>query len=64
MTRTRPFTLVAAIIFLLMALGHLYRLAVGFDITIGGTAVPQTVSLVALVVTALLGVMLFKESRS
>ncbi|HJS40267.1 MAG TPA: hypothetical protein VJ763_02585 [Sphingomicrobium sp.] len=64
MTRTRPFTLVAAIIFLLMAIGHLYRLAVGFDITVGGTAVPQSVSWVALVVTALLGVMLLRESRS
>ena len=64
MTRIRPFTLVAAIIFLLMAIGHLYRLAVGFDITVGGTAVPQSVSWVALVVTALLGVMLLRESRS
>jgi hypothetical protein len=63
MTQSRPFTFVAAIIFLLMACVHLYRLAVGFDITIGATAVPMTVSWVALVITALLSVMLFKESR-
>jgi hypothetical protein len=46
-----------------MACVHLYRLAVGFDITIGATSVPMTVSWVALVITALLSVMLFKESR-
>ena len=63
MARTRPFTFVAAIIFLLMAGGHLYRLAVGFDVTVGGTALPLTISWVALAVTALLAVMLFKESR-
>lgn len=64
MTRTRPFTLVAAIIFLVMAGGHLYRLAVGFDVTVGGTALPLFVSWVGLAVTALLAVMLFREARS
>ena len=63
MSQTRPFTFVAAIIFLVMALGHLYRLAVGFEVTIGATALPMMASWVALVVTALLSVMLFRESR-
>lgn len=63
MARTRPFTLAAAIIFLFMALVHLYRLAVGFDITVAGTAVSPLLSWLALVITALLSVMLFKESR-
>lgn len=63
MARTRPFTLAAAIIFLIMALVHLYRLTVGFDITVAGTAVSPLLSWLALVITALLSVMLFKESR-
>ena len=62
MARNRPFTFVAAIIFLCMALVHLYRLAVGFDVTIGGTPVSMAVSWVALLVTALLSVMLFREA--
>lgn len=63
MTQSRPFTLIAAIIFLLMAGVHFYRLAVGLDITVGATAVPMIVSWIGLVIAALLSVMLFKESR-
>jgi hypothetical protein len=60
----RPFTQIAAVIFALMAAVHLYRLAVPFDVRVGATFVPMTISWVALVVTALLAAMLFKESRS
>ena len=63
MAKSRPFTTVAAIIFALMAAGHLYRLAVGFDVTVGGSTVPQWVSWIALVITSGLAAMLFKESR-
>ena len=63
MSRNRPFTFVAAIVFALMAAGHLYRLAVGFDVTVGGSVVPQWVSWIALAITAALSAMLFKESR-
>ena len=62
MTNRRPFTFVAAIIFLVMALAHLYRLATGFDLIVGATAVPMSVSWIALIVTALFAVMLFRES--
>lgn len=64
MSRNKPFTTIAAIVFLLMALAHLYRIAVGFDVTVGATQVPQSVSWVALLVTGLLAAMLFRESRS
>ena len=60
----KPFTLIAAVIFALMAAAHLYRLAVGFDITIGTSAVPLMVSWVALVITSGLSAMLFREARS
>ena len=59
----KPFTMVAAAVFLLMALIHLYRIAVGLPITIGGTSVGQEVSWVALVATLFLAVGLFREAR-
>lgn len=62
MSGRRPWTTVAAIIFLLMALAHLYRLVVPFDITIGGTVLSQTVSIIGLLVAGLLSVMLLRES--
>ena len=63
MNARKPFTLIAAAIFLLMAVAHLYRIAIGFDVTVGGTAIPQWVSWIALAVTGLLAVMLFREAR-
>lgn len=62
MTR-RPFTMIAAAVFLLMALVHLYRLVVGFDISIAGTQVSQAVSWIALPLTTLLAAMLYREAR-
>ena len=59
----RPFTLIAAIIFGIMALAHAYRLATGCEVTVGGTELPMWVSLPALLVTGLLATMLFREAR-
>ena len=59
----KPFTTIAAAIFMLMALVHLYRVAVGFPITVGSVEIGQPVSWVALVVTAVLAVGLFKEAQ-
>jgi hypothetical protein len=63
MTARRPFTMLAAAIFLLMALVHLYRLIVGFDVSIAGTQLPQFVSWIGVLVTALLAAMLYREAR-
>jgi len=63
MARTRPFTLVAAIIFGLMALLHAYRLITHFQVVVGTHNIAQEVSWAGLVVTGLLSVMLFRESR-
>ena len=63
MARSRPFTLIAAIIFALMALAHAYRLITHFQITVGSQSIPMAVSWIALAVTGLLAVMLYKESR-
>jgi hypothetical protein len=60
---TRPFTFVAAIIFLLMAAVHVYRLLTDFQVTIGSHSIPQSVSWIAIVVAGGLGVMLLREAR-
>ena len=63
MNRSRPFTLIAAVIFALMALAHAYRLATHFQIVAGSHALPLWISIVAIVVTAIVAVGQFRESR-
>ena len=63
MTARHPFTMLAAAIFAVMALAHAYRLAVGFDVSVAGTHLPQSISWIALAITALLAAMLFREAR-
>jgi hypothetical protein len=59
----KPFTLIASIIFGLMALVHVYRLATHFQVIVGTHALPQEVSWIAIVVTAVLSYGLFREAR-
>lgn len=64
MTRSKPFTLIAALIFLAMALLHAYRLMTHFQVIFGSHTIPQWASWVGLIVPAILSWMLFKESKS
>ena len=59
----KPFTTIAAVIFGLMALVHLYRLFTHFQIIAGSHPIPELASIVALLVTGALSVGLFRESR-
>ena len=52
MTRSKPFTWIAAAIFALMALIHIYRLISPFEVTVGSCHVPQWASAVAAVIAA------------
>ena len=63
MSARKPFTTIAAILFLIIAGVHVYRLATGFDVTVAGSEVSMTVSWIGVVVGALLGVMLLSEAR-
>jgi hypothetical protein len=63
MANNRPFTMLAAIIFLVMALAHAYRLVTHFQIIVGSHTIGQNVSWIALAVTLLLSWMLFREAR-
>ena len=60
----RPFTLIAAIIFGLMAVVHAYRLLTHFQIIAGSHTLPMWLSIVAILVTGILAVGLYRESRT
>lgn len=60
---TRPFTFIAALIFALMALVHVYRLLTHFQVVIGHHQFPESASIAAIVVTGALAIGLFRESR-
>jgi hypothetical protein len=59
----RPFTLIAAVIFGLMALLHAYRLVTHFQVIVGSHTIAQGVSWIALIVLAGLSYGLFREAR-
>lgn len=59
----RPFTLLAAAIFALMAGVHLYRIVTHFQIILGSHEIPMSASWIAIAITGVLAVMLFRESR-
>ena len=59
----RPFTMVAAIIFAVVALVHLLRVAYGWVVNIAGGSVPMWASVVGLVIAGVLAAGLWVESR-
>ena len=63
MTTSRPFTLLAAAIFLVMALVHIYRIVTHFQIVAGSHVMPMAVSWIGIVIAGLLAVMLYRESQ-
>jgi hypothetical protein len=60
---TRPFTLIAALIFALIALIHVYRLFTDFQVVLGSHVIPMWVSYAAIVVAGGLAIGLYRESR-
>jgi hypothetical protein len=63
MTRSKPFTWIAAAIFALMAIVHIVRLVTHFRVVFGSHEIPMWVSYVAIVVAAFLSWMLCREAR-
>ena len=58
----RPFTLIAATLFALIALVHVYRIATEFQLVVGTHAIGQGVSWAAAAITAALSIGLFREA--
>ena len=59
----KPFTLIAAILFSLIAILQLIRFVLGWQVSVNGVAIPVWLSGVACVVAAGLAVMLWVETR-
>ena len=60
----KPFTTVAIVVFSLVALLQLLRLALGWDVTVSGIVIPSWASVIACVVAATLAFMLWRETRT
>ena len=59
----KPFTMIAAALFGIIAVLHAYRLAVGVPIMIHDEPVAQWVSWIGVIVAAVLSYGLFREAR-
>jgi hypothetical protein len=59
----KTFSLVASVIFLIIALGHLSRLVFHWSVSLGGWAVPSWVSWVAVLVFAYLALEGFRLAK-
>ena len=60
---SKPFTIIGAIVFLLVAAAHAYRIYAGLAVTVGPHDIPMVASWIGAAVAALLGIMLLVESR-
>ncbi len=56
-------SLLAVIVFILVAIAHLMRIVSGTEIVIGGNNIPQWISVVAVIVPGLIAWLLWKESK-
>ena len=63
MTTNRPFTMLAALIFLVMAVAHAYRVVTHVPIVLGSQTIALAVSWVAIVVTMVMAWGLYREAR-
>ena len=59
----KPFTLIAVIVFSLIAILQLTRLVLGWEVSVNGVAIPVWLSGIAFVVAGGLAVMLWIETR-
>jgi hypothetical protein len=59
----KPFTTLAAVLFALVALAHIYRLVSGCEVVVSGHSIPMWISVVAAAVAGGLAVMLWREAR-
>jgi len=60
----KPFTTVAVVIFTLVALTHLCRIVMGWEVVVAGSVVPMWASYLGLVVAGALAFTLWRESRA
>lgn len=61
---SRPFTLIAALIFFCVALAHVYRIFTHFQIVIGSHTIPLWWSYFGVVIPALIAILLLRENKA
>ena len=59
----KPFTMIAVVIFVLVALLQLVRVVEGWPVTINGMSLPIWGSIVAALVAGVMAAMVFRENR-
>lgn len=59
----KPFTTLAIAIFTIVAVVHLLRILMGWEVVIQGTVMPMWASYVGLIIASGLAIMLWRESR-
>jgi hypothetical protein len=59
----KPASLLAVILFWLIALAQLLRVLLRVEVTAGGVTIPLWISVVAFIILAVLGVWLWRERR-
>jgi len=60
----RPFTAIAALLLLIIALAQATRAFLGLEVVVDGYSVPVVASWIAAAVAGALGLLLFREARS
>ena len=61
---SKPFTMIAAIIFFAVAILHAYRLYTHFQVVFGSHTIPMWLSYFGIVIPGLVGIMLLRESKT
>ena len=61
---SRPFTMIAALVFFAVAVLHAYRIFTQFQIVIGSYTIPLWFSYFGAVIPALLAILLLREKRA
>jgi len=61
---SKPFTMIAALIFFAVALLHVYRIFTHFQVVLGSHEIPLWVSYFGVVIPALIAILLLRESRA
>jgi Na+/H+ antiporter NhaA len=56
-------TLLAIVVFIIVALAHLYRLLSGTEVSINGDLIPQWISVPGVLIPGLIAWVLWKESK-
>lgn len=59
----KPFSTIAAVVFMLVALMHLLRLILGWSVMVNSVSIPLWMSVIACLVAASLAVMVWREAR-